>query len=147
MRFLKTSSVLLSVMALALTGCGSDKKPVAIPVSGKVLFKKDKPAVGALVVFHPKDPQYEKLVGGKPHGKVKDDGTFVLTTYAEGDGAPEGEYGVTVEWRAAPKGGFTIGEGGGGNLLVKPTYANPQQPFLTVTVKKGEANNFNLDVD
>jgi hypothetical protein len=34
----------------------------------------------------------------KPRGQVEADGTFTLTTYEAGDGAPAGEYQVTVEW-------------------------------------------------
>jgi len=142
------------IVALTLTGCGNTK-PEAIPASGKVLFNKTTPPVGALVVFHPVDPDLEKRIGGKPFGKVKDDGTFTLTTYTENDGAPEGEYGVTIDWRVSPRagklnlGGEDSGEDrtGGGISKLKPKYGNPQQPFTRVTVKKGDANQFTFDVD
>src|SRR5262245_4488708 len=91
-----------ALAALLVAGCGSGK-PQTVPAGGKVLFHKATPAAGALVVFHPADPAAEKRIGGKPFAKVKDDGTFALTTYAEGDGAPEGEYGVTVDWRGKAK--------------------------------------------
>jgi hypothetical protein len=115
------------------------------------MFKKTTPPAGALVVFHPTDPAAEKAIGGKPFGKVKEDGTFTLTTYAEGDGAPEGEYGVTIDWRGTAKGKATLSfgesEGGGGQPLLNPKYSNPQQPAFKVTVKKGQPNEVTFDVD
>jgi len=62
-------------------------------VTGKVLVEGT-PAEGANVVFHPLDPKQEV----KPRGAVGADGTFKLTTYLPGDGAPSGDYKVTVEW-------------------------------------------------
>jgi hypothetical protein len=145
--------LLLLLGVLTLVGCGGGGgKPAAVPVGGKVMFQKSVPAVGALVVFHPADPAYEKRIGGKPFAKVKEDGTFALTTFAEGDGAPEGEYGVTVEWRPAGKEAkepkLAVGDGGGSSpSKLNPRYGNPQQPFTKVTVKKGDDNRFTFDVD
>jgi hypothetical protein len=144
-----TCTALLFAAGLAAAGCGSSKPPV-LPAGGKVAYKKTTPPVDALVVFHPVDPAVEKRIGGKPFAKVKDDGTFALTTYAEGDGAPEGEYGVTIDWRPKTKDvKFSLGsgEGGGGGPALNPKYSNPQQPFTKVTVKKGESNQFAFDVD
>ena len=120
-----------------------------MPAGGKVTFKKSTPPVGALVVFHPTDPAFETKIGGKPVGTVGDDGTFQLTTHEQNDGAPEGEYGVTIDWRTKGKpGGFALGDGGGGGTpRLNPKFSNPQQPFTKVTVKKGEPNQFTFDVD
>lgn len=133
----------------ALAGCGDGAKPPTVPATGTVKYRKTIVPAGALVVFHPTDPALEKRIGGKPFAKVKDDGTFALTSYDEGDGAPEGEYGVTVQWTKAGKGtGFALGDGGGGGQqMLNPKYGNPQQPFTKVTVKKGDKNEFNFDVD
>ncbi|MBY0456438.1 MAG: hypothetical protein K2V38_03815, partial [Gemmataceae bacterium] len=116
----------------------------------KVTYRKTTPPAGALVVFHPTGPDAEKKIGGKPFGKVGDDGTFTLTTYTEKDGAPEGEYGVTIDWRPpAKEGKLALGTEGGpsGPPKLQPKYSNPQQPFTKVTVKKGDANQFTFDVD
>lgn len=137
-------------VALSLAGCGGSGKPEAVPAGGKVMFNKTTVPVGALVVFHPPDPATEKRIGGKPFAKVKDDGTFALTTYAEGDGAPEGEYGVTIDWRPATKGtklSLDSESGASGPSKLNPRYGNPQQPVLKATVKKGDANQFTFDVD
>jgi len=137
-----------ALVASLAAGCGNGK-PEAVPAGGKVMFNKTTPAAGALVVFHPADPAFEKRIGGKPFARVKDDGTFALTTFAEGDGAPEGEYGVTVDWRGKAKDAkFSFGEGGAAGVpLLNPKYSNPQQPSLRATVKKGDGNQFTFDVD
>src|SRR5262245_33066796 len=141
----------LVAVSVAAPGCGSSK-PSTVPVTGKVVFKKATRAAGALVVLHPAAPAAERAIGGKPFAKVRDDGTFTLTSYNADDGAPEGEYGVTIDWRGKAKATkFTIGagegEGEGGRPLLSPKYGNPQQPAFKVTVKKGQANEFTFDVD
>jgi len=148
----RTATVTLFILIAAAVGCSGNGKPATVPAGGKVMFKKTKPAAGAMVVFHPTSPEFEKRIGGKPTArKVNDDGTFTLTTYEDGDGAPEGEYGVTVQWEAkAKEGKLSLGGEGaasGGSLINIGKYGNPQKPFKTVTVKKGESNQFDLDVD
>jgi hypothetical protein len=52
-----------------------------------------------MVVFRPlKDADAKHWSGGFPRGRVAADGSFQLTTYEDGDGAPEGEYAVLIEW-------------------------------------------------
>jgi hypothetical protein len=139
-----------AAMFLSLCGCGGDGKPAPVPATGKVMFNKTTPPVGALVVFHPKDPALAKAMSGTPIAKVQEDGTFALTSYAQGDGAPPGEYGVTIDWRPEPKNKpkFTLTEeGGGAKPALKPKYGDPSNPAFTVTVKKGEKNDFVFEVD
>jgi hypothetical protein len=146
----RIGAIVASVAILSTVGgCGGSGKPPVVPAAGKVMFNKTTAPAGALVVFHPVDGALEKRIGGKPFGKVKDNGTFALTTYAQGDGAPEGEYGVTIDWRGKKEKaeGFTIGEGGGGQPLLNPKFSNPQQPAFKVIVKKGDKNDFTFDVD
>jgi len=144
--------VALALLTLVGLGGCSASKPKTVPVSGKVMYKKDTPAEGALVVFHP-TPEMEARISGKPFARVGADGTFVLTTYEENDGAPEGEYGVTIDYRVKDKGGepkFRLGgdEGGaGGKLAIDVKYTNPQQPVLKATVKRGEKNEFLFEVE
>lgn len=64
-------------------------------VRGQVLFE-NRPPEHALVVLHPLGRADGDAV--RPRGEVGPDGTFVLSTYGARDGAPAGEYGVTVEW-------------------------------------------------
>ena len=85
--------------AALLAGCGKKEpgeKPV-FPVSGAV-FVDGKPAKGAVVMFHPLPITPGRFDIVRSRGTVKDDGTFKLSTYKNDDGAPEGEYAVTVYW-------------------------------------------------
>lgn len=82
------------VLALTLASCGETRKPV-YPVRGKALFR-GRPAAGALVIFNPVREPDPKVV--KPQGVVESDGSFVVSTYGEKDGAPAGEYAVTFVW-------------------------------------------------
>jgi hypothetical protein len=140
---------LVSLLPLVvLMGCGGGKPPTQ-PVTGKVMFKKTTPAAGALVVFHPTDYSVEKQLGGKPFGTVKEDGTFTLTSFEADDGAPAGEYGVTIQWQKKGKNtGFALGDGGGaGREMLQPKYGNPAQPFTKVTIRQGDKNEFTFNVD
>jgi len=118
----------LAVMALAMTACGKDsaRKPT-YPVTGKVVLPGGKSVEHATVVLHPVDDADPEAV--KPRGKVGKDGTFALTTYESADGAPAGEYRVTVElWLASGKGD----DGPTSRLPAK--YARPETSGLTATI-------------
>lgn len=97
------------VLAIAFTCCGCggpDPGPEMIPVvpvHGSVLVKGE-PATGAIVMFHklPLDAGRFDII--RSRGVVQADGTFQLTTYNTHDGAPEGEYAVTLYWPGNRKG-------------------------------------------
>lgn len=150
----KASFLALGALLCAL-GCSDASKPQAIPAGGKVVVKGMKVVpVGALVVFHPKDPGFEKIMSGKPFGKVEKDGTFKLTSFETGDGAPAAEYGVTIVWNA-PAGGenkpqFSMSSEGGGASgpdRLGGRYGKPTQPLLTAKVEKGAPNQFTFELD
>jgi len=94
----RASVATLTLLAVSLPCCscsGSKEQPV-FPVQGKVLFR-GKPATGALVIFHPLNrPELEK---GMPRAVVQDDGSFAVTTFAAKDGAPAGDYAVSITWK------------------------------------------------
>jgi hypothetical protein len=56
------------------------------------------------VIFHATDKRDAKVPN--PVGHVDDKGSFTLTTYTKDDGAPEGDYAVTIEWRTPKKSPF-----------------------------------------
>lgn len=122
-------ALVIGSLCLALAGCGS-KGPTLYPVKGKVVSADGKSLEHATVVFHPVvagDPSLSK-----PRGKVGADGTFTLTTITTDDGAPAGEYKVTVElWLAGPR-----SDDPPANRL-PPKYASPEQSGLTATVGTG----------
>src|SRR4051812_645519 len=88
----------LLLLGLSCVCCGGaapgPPRPVS-PVRGSGLGA-GKPAVKALVIFHPLNDADAKAP--RPTGEVAADGSFALSTHTTGDGAPAGEYAVTVLW-------------------------------------------------
>ena len=105
------------------------RRPSSIPtfpVTGKVLVGQE-PASGAFVVFHP--IAGEKSTFDRPRAQVRPDGSFEVTTFLDGDGAPAGKYAVTVEWRKLIRAG---GEAVAGPNVVPDPYGNPTSTPLKV---------------
>lgn len=91
-----------TLSAIAICGCGkeSSESVPTYPVSGKVTYN-GKPAGGVQVFLYPTSAPTIPQIPSNPHGTTEKDGTFTLTTYREGDGAPEGGYQVILNWPAA----------------------------------------------
>jgi len=91
--------VVVGFVALAGCGGGSSEGPrlPTIPVKGKLTID-GKPAGNLMLTFSPvaADQSEDKAVNKTVSALVKQDGTFVLQTYKENDGAPVGSYKVTV---------------------------------------------------
>jgi hypothetical protein len=121
--------LLVAVLALSGTSCG--RHGVAVyPVEGKV-FYQGKPAVRAVVFFHPHGtaPGPDVL---RPQGVVREDGSFRLSTYTPDDGAPEGEYDVTFVWtKPSPQGGDND------VALLPPRYMYPGTSGIKAQVQAG----------
>jgi hypothetical protein len=117
------------------TGCSGQK--AVYPVHGVVLDGKNKPAKGAVVVFHPTAGDAQDC---RPVGTVDDNGEFVLTTYQSGDGAPAGDYVVTLV-RPAPRRTPLDREGGD---LLQGRFADPAASKITVTVEKQTDNEVKI---
>lgn len=117
-------------LSVLLASCSGGRQAV-YPVDGKVFDSNDQPATGALVVLHPVNASGD--VPTKPVGHVDDKGSFSLTTYANGDGAPEGTYVVTIEWRPAKTNPFQRA----GTDRLGGKYSNPKSSPLRVEITKG----------
>lgn len=86
---------LLFFSCIVISGCmeNSSFKPT-VPVflaSGKILYQ-GKPLAGIILIFHPADVN-QKI---KSQATTDDDGKFVATTFKTADGAPEGDYIITL---------------------------------------------------
>lgn len=85
--------VTLGLCLLATSGCGGGqdkwekKRPKLYPASGTVLLE-GAPLQDALVIYHAGDVAAQ--------GRTDGDGKFTLTTFDDGDGAPEGSHKVTI---------------------------------------------------
>lgn len=86
-------------LLILLGGCGdaNENRLAVHPVSGKVL-NGGKPAAGVQVVLHPLGNAAAKSAALYPNGVTDENGQFRLTSYAAEDGAPNGEWAVTLSW-------------------------------------------------
>ncbi len=92
-RRLFAATVLVALGSLTLSACGKSRLKT-YPVRGK-LISNNLPVAGAKVQFYPQSgPAVRKAW---PEAITEQDGSFVVTTYKTGDGAPPGEYKVTVK--------------------------------------------------
>jgi hypothetical protein len=104
-------------------------------VRGQVLFQ-GRPTPGAFVAFHPLDPHVKDVP--HPTAYADADGRFALGTYGAHDGAPAGEYAVTVVWWAPVQ--VTKAQEGDG---VAPTnrlparYGDAKKSGLHASVREG----------
>jgi hypothetical protein len=91
-----------AVVSAALLSSACQRGPACYPTRGQVLVG-GKPAEGARVLFFPVDADPADLQTLKPSAKVGPDGSFTLRTFfppdgSVKDGAPAGEYVVTITW-------------------------------------------------
>jgi hypothetical protein len=122
-------SYLLVAGLMPLCGCGKGQL-AAYPVTGTVLVD-GRPAEGAIVTFVPVEGS-EALMKERPYGEVDAQGKFQLMTFVRGDGAPPGDYKVTVLWTAGAKPGQLDRLGG--------RYSSPDESPLTATVEDAPAD-------
>jgi hypothetical protein len=127
---------LLLVLPLLTAGCGKDDFQKVYPVTGKVLVD-GQPAADCMVFLHRTfdDPHPRKVV---PFAVTGPDGGFAVTSYLTGDGAPEGEYVVGIEWRT--RSGILLNNYEGPDLLggaYADKAANKAKPGFVVTVGRG----------
>lgn len=79
----------------------------------------------------------------RPSGRAGPDGSFTLTSYEEGDGAPAGEYKVTVEWPSEDPNDPSDPDDPEGQIPRGPDwlqgrYADPATTSLTATIREGD---------
>lgn len=124
--------VLAFALAPAALGCGGgDAGPPIHPVSGLVRVD-GRPAAQARVTFH--------RLGGPPtvavpYAVADAEGAFRPSTRLTGDGAPAGEYALTVVW---PEIRVDHGEEVAGRDRLGGRYGNPQTSPLKATIRAGE---------
>jgi hypothetical protein len=118
--------------ALMCCSCGkSDQRKPVFPVQGKVLLD-GKPLPRAFLVFHPIGESGPGV--RRPIASAGEDGCFAPTTYAAEDGAPAGEYAVTVEYRRPPDQDETAPS----ENLLPPRYSKPVSTPLKVRIVEGQ---------
>ncbi|MEZ6035317.1 MAG: hypothetical protein R3C17_19665 [Planctomycetaceae bacterium] len=122
-------------LSCPVLGCFSSSliPPETVPVSGSVMCE-GKAVPGIRVRFH---PQFEmETVGFIPYGETGPDGKFLLNTGAAGNGAPQGEYLVTLE---LPHIDDTSSDGLETEIDgLKGAYSDPEKSKWKVTLVDGD---------
>lgn len=122
--------VMVPLLAL-LSGCNKgEQRPEVHPVAGQ-LTVNGQPAEGALLSFHPADGVNFDQRGSRPRATVEADGSFTVSTYGDGDGAPAGEYAVSVVWIENPESATPVDKLDG-------RFADPEQSEWRVRIEEGE---------
>jgi hypothetical protein len=96
------SSVCGLAVCFLAWGCGEKSDRVEVfPVHGKVVAN-GQPADQARVVFYPKVADVDGMPMPTPAATTNASGEYRLESYEPEDGAPAGEYSVTVTWPEPP---------------------------------------------
>lgn len=132
-----TTRVLIWAILPALSLCAGCSGTGLVPTTGKATLK-GKGIKGAVVVFHPKDAT---ITSQRPSGVTDENGAFSLTTGPE-NGAPPGDYVVTITWPEEPKAAKGKGFSTENTQEEAPDrlerkYADPKTSKLTATVNSG----------
>ncbi|MEM7311705.1 MAG: hypothetical protein AAF497_01000 [Planctomycetota bacterium] len=139
-----------------MTGCQSepDGRIATHPAMGKVQVK-GQPKQGIVVQLVPDESNLLSSTRLRPGGVSKSDGTFELTTYSSGDGAPEGKYRLVLFW--PPTSGQEFG-GGPGEGKSPKKYKGPPDQFQgkyfsaekspwEITIVKGNNELGSVEID
>jgi hypothetical protein len=117
-----------------LAGCSRSGPPrVPTHVAKGSISYQGQPIAGAFLVLHPKEGVRPDVPTAR--AQVSPDGTFAVSTYDQADGAPAGEYVVTVEWKKPVKvnGDYVLSQ----NLL-PAKYSSRATSDLVVSIAAGK---------
>src|SRR5207248_7355008 len=90
--------VFLSLTAGALASCGDSRNfPKVYPVKGTILVN-GQPANECQIYLN-RTFEDNHPFRARPQGLTNQNGEYQITSFYANDGAPEGEYIVTIEWR------------------------------------------------
>ena len=123
-----STCLIAACFMLAVAGC--NRGPRVAPVSGVVKFKGQPLEFGAVMT--------QPAQGQPARGMIQSDGSFVLSTFDEGDGAIVGTHKVRVSCYEAQRDGMqaTEGEVSLGKLLIPRKYTLYDQSGLSLEVPK-----------
>jgi hypothetical protein len=130
-----------ALAAMAAGGCNkTESHREVFPVKGQLFFDK-KPASGAVVWLH----DTALILGAadvaaradepRPRGIVQADGSFEISTYGTGDGAPIGRYRLAIFWTKPTERGDDDGES-----LLPTRYQDPRNAALPIIEVKSQPN-------
>ncbi len=136
------AGLFLAVMAVVMSSCGTGRK-TCYPIAGTINVD-GKPVADALIQLHSSDPADHDGPNRVSALAMTDDaGKFKISTYGDNDGAPAGEYAVTITWRQ--RSGLLKNQFDGPDRL-KGKYNSKELSGLKVTLEKNpqELTSFEL---
>ena len=150
------ASVPLFVVFLLISnsGCNSNGNVAVYPVKGVVMFDGEPMLGGGSIAFIPQGDQQGKGAGGIIDG----DGSYLLSTYKEGDGSMTGNFRVLITQTVFDEpdlSGDTDGKGGviepievvPENYRIPGLYADAMQSPLTANVEATASNEINFKLE
>lgn len=126
--------LLLPLFALAVVSCGGPESIEVFPTEGKLLIH-GKPVGNVTVFFNPQGDT--SPTAHRAYATTKPDGSFSLTTISAFDGAPAGEYIVTLMYEPLDS-PFTRARGK--PVKIDKKYTDPATSPLRATVAKQPKN-------
>jgi hypothetical protein len=135
----------------ALVGCGGGDQVDVYPVKGLVKYQGKPMVGGGSIAFIPTTSQEAKAAGGI----IKEDGTYEMTTYEEGDGSAPGNYRVVIhqvvvsEPPATQDGQAPVAAAGSTVPQadqIPPIYSDTFNSPLTAKVEAIDSNEINFEL-
>jgi hypothetical protein len=133
--WMRSLGLLLFAALCAGAGCGETSIAIPVhPVSG-IVHWRGKPASQVLIVFHPQiaSGKEDGSPVARPYAKTDADGNFWITTREPRDGAPAGEYAITLIWPPSE-----AEEAPGLKDKLGGRYADPERSLFRFDVQAGE---------
>ncbi|MCZ2341595.1 MAG: transthyretin-like family protein [Bacteroidales bacterium] len=125
---------LVLLLALSVVSCGGPARVEVFPTEGKLLLH-GKPVGNVTVFFIPVDNTNPDAV--RAYATTKPDGSFSLTTFDAYDGAPAGEYIVTLLYEPLTS---ALTRAKSKPVVIDKKFANPATSPLRATVAKSPKN-------
>jgi hypothetical protein len=112
---------------VAVNGCGGSTHPPTVPVRGTVNYNGE-PLTNGTVFFSPVEPNEDRPA----QASIGDDGTFVVSTFKQGDGVVAGTYAISIT--SSVSGSEKLerdrGTGIGGKSAIPLRYTDPKTSML-----------------
>jgi len=125
-----------------LAGC-RDGPQATYSVTGELTIR-GKPAEGADLRFYEIRGRTPGMA--RPYATTDSDGRFTVSTYGMNDGAPVGEYQVSVSWKG-PLRGASPDQRDAMPELLPPRFADPTTSGIQVRIVRGENSLGTIDLD
>lgn len=147
--------IFLGVAFIFTIGCDGSDNVVVYPVKGTITYDGKPMVGGGSISFVPLVSQEGKNAGGI----INPDGTFEMTTYADGDGSMVGKFRVLVMQTVVDEPenlgdsdttgkdlSFEPIETVAGELQIPIIYADPANSPVTVTIEAKELNELKIEL-